>query len=86
MNTFGEQILTTIKLGKFVHRHLIHKLRKSSPHKGLILQNHAFSQTFYSNLPTNLHGYICHIRDILRLCAFAFNIIAIEFEILAKIG
>ena len=27
-----------------------------------------FSKTFYPNLPTFLHGYILHIRDILQLC------------------
>ena len=32
------------------------------------LENCLFPQTFYHNLPIFLHGYICHIRDILQLC------------------
>ena len=29
------------------------------------------SQTLYASLPIFLHGYICHIRDILQLCSFS---------------
>ena len=37
------------------------------PKKGLILR---FSKTFYPKLQIFIHGYICHIGDILQLWAF----------------